>query len=126
MNDFSVDERKVIIFIVSVLALGLGVRHIRTQMPGTAELFASIAPAEFLTDDVPAKTGSQTATAVIAINRADDRQLQSIPGIGPVIARRIIDYRGRNGPFHNEEELLKVKGIGPKKLQKMQNHISFE
>ena len=129
MNDFSIDERKVIIFIVSILALGLGVRHVRTQMPRTAELFASIAPAEFLTDDtaVSARAGSPAASiASVAVNSADVRQLQSIPGIGPVIAGRIVDYRRLNGPFNRAEDLLKIKGIGPKKLQKIQSFIRLE
>ncbi len=126
MNDFSVDERKVIIFVVSILAFGLGVWHVRTKLPQTAELFASIAPAEFLTEDTPVCAQRRTPSAPVAVNSADIRQLQSLPGIGPAIAGRIIAYREQNGRFKGREDLLKVKGIGPKKLQKIQDAICFE
>lgn len=54
---------------------------------------------------------------VIDINSATVAQLQTLPGIGEVIAQRIVDYRNANGSFRSVGELIKVKGIGEKRLE---------
>ncbi len=61
--------------------------------------------------------------ALININRADEETLMMIHGIGEVLAERIIDYRDENGAFESEDELLAVKGIGEKTLEKMKPRI---
>lgn len=53
----------------------------------------------------------------VSINRADKDDLAALPGIGDVLARRIVDYRRANGYFTSPEELLNVEGIGEKKLE---------
>ncbi|MBF0253314.1 MAG: helix-hairpin-helix domain-containing protein [Candidatus Omnitrophica bacterium] len=53
----------------------------------------------------------------IDINRADIEELVNIPGIGPVLAKSIFEYRTNNGYFAAFDDLLNVKGIGPKKLK---------
>ena len=52
----------------------------------------------------------------ININRASKSEFDSLPGIGPVLAARIITYRTKNGPFASVEELQKVSGIGGSKF----------
>lgn len=51
------------------------------------------------------------------INAATVQQLQDLPGIGEIIAQRIVDYREKNGSYHTVDDLLNVEGIGEKKLQ---------
>lgn len=63
--------------------------------------------------------------SVVNINEADRVELQKLPGIGPVLADRIVEYRELNGNFSNVDELMKVKGIGEKKLAKMKENIEF-
>lgn len=58
------------------------------------------------------------------INTADVSALSDLPGIGPVLAQRIIDYRTENGDFKNIEDLLCVKGIGQKRLDEIRELIS--
>jgi competence protein ComEA len=52
----------------------------------------------------------------VDINRATVEQLQALPGVGPVLAQRIVDYRKQHGAFKSVAELNNVKGIGEKKL----------
>ena len=55
-------------------------------------------------------------TGPIALNRASAKELESLDGIGPVLAARIVAYRKVNGPFLNIDDLLKVSGIGTAKF----------
>lgn len=59
----------------------------------------------------------------VNVNTADLDTLCSLPGIGPVLAQRIIDYRTANGPFSSVEELTMVQGIGSKKLDAIRNLV---
>lgn len=52
----------------------------------------------------------------ININTATAEQLTELKGIGPVYAKRIVEYRKAHGPFQKPEDIMKVKGIGPKLL----------
>jgi competence protein ComEA len=61
---------------------------------------------------------------LVDINTANSEMLQELPGIGPVIAGRIIDYREENGEFTDIEELADVKGIGEKTLDKLRPLIT--
>lgn len=63
-------------------------------------------------------------TPVVNINRADLASLQTLPGIGPKTAMSIIQYREEHGAFSSPEELLKVRGIGEKKLEKLKTCVS--
>jgi competence protein ComEA len=56
-------------------------------------------------------------------NNAAATDLEAIPGIGPVLARRIIEFREEQGPFQHIEDLLAVKGLGPGKLKKIKSYL---
>ncbi|MBI5835653.1 MAG: helix-hairpin-helix domain-containing protein [Candidatus Eisenbacteria bacterium] len=51
----------------------------------------------------------------LSLNRASQADLEALPGIGPALARRILEFRASHGPFRSAEELLLVRGIGPRK-----------
>ncbi|MDO8688125.1 MAG: helix-hairpin-helix domain-containing protein [Dehalococcoidales bacterium] len=59
-----------------------------------------------------AGAGAEQGSQKININRAEVWLLEALPGIGPTLSQRIVDYRQHNGPFRNTGELLKVAGIG--------------
>lgn len=62
--------------------------------------------------------------AMININTATLDELQTLPGIGAVIAQRIIDYRAENGAFTAVDQLLNIKGIGEATLDKFRDRVS--
>lgn len=64
------------------------------------------------------------ATGKLDINTATLKQLTDIPGIGQVIAQRILDYIEENGEFRSLDELLNVKGIGESRLQQLQEYLT--
>ena len=59
----------------------------------------------------------------VDINRADQEELEKLPGIGPVLAERIIEYRTSYGDFYDIEEVMEVSGIGEKILEKIEDFI---
>ena len=64
-------------------------------------------------------------TGVINVNRATKAEFDSLTGIGPVLASRIINYRSANGPFLALDDLLKVSGIGSKTLERIRPRLSL-
>ncbi|HXI02910.1 MAG TPA: helix-hairpin-helix domain-containing protein [Candidatus Saccharimonadales bacterium] len=64
------------------------------------------------------------AVAKIDINHATAEELQQLPGVGPSLAQRIVDFREKNGPFGSVDELLKVRGIGEKSLERFRHLVT--
>lgn len=65
-----------------------------------------------------------TTTELIDINTASQSELESLPGIGPTTARKIIEYREANGPFLNTEDIINVSGIGPGTYERIKELIT--
>ncbi len=61
----------------------------------------------------------------VNINSANVQTLTSLPGIGPKMAERIVEYRSLNGPFRSAEDLMKVRGIGKKTFAKLKPYIDI-
>jgi comEA protein len=64
-------------------------------------------------------TSSETPPPLLDLNQADEEELALLPGIGPVRARAIVEYRREHGDFTSVEELTRVKGLGPKTVQRI-------
>lgn len=80
---------------------------------------------------VQATAAEQTRVAAaevakVNINAATAKELQGLPGIGQVMAERIVAYRTEKGKFKSTDDLLKVKGVGKKSLEKIRELISIE
>ncbi len=63
---------------------------------------------------------------LVNLNTATKEELQTLPGVGPAVAQRIVEYRTKCGPFKSVDELLEIKGIGPKKLEKIKPLVTLE
>jgi competence protein ComEA len=57
------------------------------------------------------------------VNTASESELVALPGVGPGLARRIVEYRTANGPFQSVDDLQNVSGIGPSKFERMAPYI---
>lgn len=63
---------------------------------------------------------------IVNINTADETILAKLPGIGPFLSRRIIEYRNKVGRFNSPDKLLNVKGVGPVKYQSVKEYIKVD
>ncbi|NOH03454.1 MAG: ComEA family DNA-binding protein [Chloroflexi bacterium] len=72
----------------------------------------------------PPATEAPEDQDLININTATAEELDSLPGIGPTIAQRIIDYRTENGPFETIEDIMDVSGIGPSTFDQIKDLIT--
>jgi competence protein ComEA len=81
-----------------------------------------------LNSSVPTSTGNSTNPHInkINLNKADENELQNLPGIGPSKAATIISYRNENGPFQTVDDLKKISGIGDKTFEKLKELISVQ
>lgn len=86
-------------------------------------LFAALPGPAGAVTTAPRETAA-SAGAMVNINTASTEELNAIPGIGPALARRIVEYRKAHGPFAKVDDLLAVKGIGPKMLAKIRDRLT--
>jgi competence protein ComEA len=71
-----------------------------------------------------AKPSAGASTTVVNLNTATQAQLEGLPGVGPAMAQRILEYRKANGAFKKAEDLMNVKGLGEKKFLKLKPQIT--
>lgn len=95
---------------------------IPTQPPaGTATTIPTVQPASRFAfpTEVP-----QTPLTLVNINTATQAELESLPGIGPKLAKEILNHRQLHGPFTSIEQIVDVKGIGPATYDRIRNLIT--
>jgi competence ComEA-like helix-hairpin-helix protein len=98
-------ERRVLIFFIAVLLVG--------------SIAGALLPA-------PPETTKNLTTFPISINSATEEELTLLPGVGNVTAKRILEYRIKNNGFKTKNEIMKVKGIGKVKFEKIRDKICVE
>jgi competence protein ComEA len=78
------------------------------------------------TDPPPPVSGGGSDGELVNINTASATELETLPGIGPVTAQHILDYREANGPFERVEDVQDVPGIGPATFEGMADLITVD
>ncbi len=80
-----------------------------------------------VTVGLPALAAASEApsTGKINLNTAESAQLELLPRVGPALAKRIIDFREKNGSFKSTEELMLVRGIGEKTFEQMKPYLTI-
>lgn len=104
----------------------------RTSYPvGAApwRAIALVAAIVLILQVVPALAGGQEQGAEpgaiprVDLNAAGVEELEEIPGVGPTLARRIVDFRDEFGPFESVDDLLNVRGIGVRSLERIRPYV---
>jgi competence protein ComEA len=72
----------------------------------------------------PGAGGAASAGGLVNLNSATLEQLDSLPGVGPSTAQKIIDYRTQHGGFRSVDELMEVPGIGPAKFAELKDKVT--
>ena len=86
-------------------------------------LYAALCVSIFLAVAVFAQ--KQPPAKPIDLNAANVKELQQLPGVGPVTAQRIIEMREKSGRFRRVEDLLAIRGISQKKLDALKPHVTI-
>lgn len=102
---FTKQERLALGFLVGVGLLGMGFQWLRLDRPEAA---------------------AYTPRPEVSVNRASAEELTALPGIGPVLAERILVDRKLHGRFLTLSDLKRVKGMTPKTLEKLQRYLRFD
>ena len=135
----------VLLLVVMTAGVGLGVAHWRRAHPELVERLeqfdrtaapaerANGAPRSAPTSAAPSEPAPRRMTPPksappaqpVDINRASEDELRVLPGIGSVLASRIVEAREREGPFASLEDLRRVRGLGRAKLERLARAIAL-
>lgn len=73
----------------------------------------------------PGTSPGASSGTTVSLNTATEDQLEALPGIGPALAKRILDYRTQHGGFRSVDELQDVSGIGPKRFADLKSQVTL-
>ncbi|MBM3327508.1 MAG: hypothetical protein FJY65_11150 [Calditrichaeota bacterium] len=113
---FTTAEKRALWLLSALILLGSGVRFYKNQrIVSEMQLAAAIDSSQ-----VPhAALSVPSPDNPLDLNRATQAELETLPGIGPVKASRIVEYRRQRGKIENLNELLDIEDIGPKTLERL-------
>ena len=115
-------ERAVVLLVTAAFLVGAAISYYkRVGLRRQAALHPIAVVMDSASGGAP---GSVAVQPPVDINQATPRQLDRLPGIGPVLASRIVDYRQRKGGFHSVNELRSVSGIGEKRYSALKDLVT--
>ena len=107
-----------LLFVVFTAGYFLGNSQKKSQLTVSVSKEITAAPQE-TEYQYPVSVKTDTPHFPVSINHASKEELSALPGIGDVLAQRILDFRAAHGYFRSVEELLNVEGIGKKRLEEI-------
>ncbi len=142
---FTPQESRVVLFLVVTFLAGIGIRIVKPAANGESKFDYAASDSEFEArsqllaamdsagadpapqDPAPRELDSSRGgrQRSININTASREELTRLPGIGTAMAERILAYREENGSFSSIDELINVKGIGRKKLDRIKSYCTL-
>lgn len=124
-NFFETKSEKVLVclgLVMAAMVIGYNL-FFEPQVPSVVQNTGNIVTDKYAEED-PKKS---SANFLVNINTASEEELvENLNGIGPALAKRILEYRESNGGFSSKEELMNVKGIGEKMFEKLKNQITVK
>ncbi len=99
------------------------IRLLMAAVCALAIALAGATPLTAQTKAAPMAPGAE-ASAPLNLNAATQAQLEKLPGIGPSVAMRILEYRQKNGAFKKVEDLMNVRGVGEKSFLKLKSLVT--
>ena len=115
------EKRAVYLLVILILSGAAWNWYQQKQIAASIELITSSNTAT--NADIEA-TDDEEIPFIVDINTASEKVLQSLPSIGPVLAQRIVVYREKYGPFNSVDDIVKVPGIGEKRLKNLRERIT--
>jgi competence protein ComEA len=130
---FTPDERRAVLFLAAVAALGGVLRAVRPSAAAPGE--PVVPPPELAAGDLAAQAQAARRAEALArplqpgervdVDRADAAELDRLPRVGPQLAQRIVEEREANGPFGSLDGLARVPGVGPAMRRALERWTSF-
>lgn len=113
------------IFVAFTLGLFLGRNQSRNSVTVSVPAAMQTVPPETTISPEEPTQATEAITFPININTASEKEFMALPGIGEVLAQRILAYREENGAFSSVEDLMHVEGIGEKRMEEMLDLITI-
>ncbi len=124
MFTFNRNEQIILLLLCGILIVGIVIRYLDSKDPDRIPDFEVRKNAVEVPPEKEKPEVSQ-AQELIDINSATAKEFERLPGIGPQIAGRIVAYREKNGAFKRVDDITKVRGIGPKTLERLRSHLTM-
>ena len=113
MFNLTRQEKFVLLFVGSIVLAGLLINCLQKNTPGLKGYFASL-------------SSGRDSNSKVNLNKATLSELISLPGIGPELGMRVLDYRNSHNGFKTLEEIKKVKGIASHKFEILKERVTIE
>ena len=124
--NFTPQETKAILFLLVALLVGSGIILYQRTHPGFApQLKLDKSDVDSL-GEIHYLSGPGQEENAIDLNRATAVELQLLPGVGPALSERIVEYREAKGEFARIEDVMQVSGIGPKTFEAIRDYLTVE